>query len=247
MYFQRGLYVESEELCQQALDWISTLNDHQLRASILNTLGALQSATGELKESIKTFKLCLADFRAAGNTIRQGYVLLNIGLTLTDMGEYANAAQNLKESLAIAFTEKDLHLVEICYQNIARCHLAEKETILARSVLDTARRILPGLNSRALESELDLIDAKILRAMGDLDGADARLKETHTATKDHDLAALQADVLMEQGLLAKDKGDAQMAACKLEAASNQYQQLGVEKGFREAIEALSTIKVSISA
>jgi len=247
MYFQRGMYVESEELCQQALDWITTLNDHQLRATILNTLGAIQSATGELKESIKTFKLCLADFQASGNSIRQGYVLLNIGLSQTDMGEYANAVQNLKESLAIAFTEKDLHLVEICYQNIARCHLAEKETILARSVLDTARKILPGLNSKALEIELDLIDSKIQRAMGDLDGAEALLKVTYLATKDHDLTALQADVLLEQGLLAKDKGDTQVAVCKLDAAANQYQQLGMDKGFREAIGTLNTVQKSVNA
>lgn len=247
MYFQRGKYGEAENLCQKALEWITALNDHQLRATILNTLGAIQSTTGEQKESIKTFKLCLADFQASGNTIRQGYALLNIGLTQTDMGEYVNAIKNLKESLAIAYTEKDLHLLETCYQNIASCHLAEKETILARSVLDTARKVLPGLNSRALETELDLIDSRIQRAMGDLDGAEAMLKTTYQAAKEHDLTALQADVLFEQGLLAKDKGDAQVATCKLDAAANQYQQLGMDKGFREAIGALKSIQGNIHA
>jgi len=242
MYFQRGMYIESEELCEQALEWIATLNDHELRATILNTLGAIKSATGELKESIKTFKLCLADFQTAGNSIRQGYVLLNIGLTQTELGEYINAVHNLKESLAVAFTEKDLYLVEICYQNIARCHLAQKETILARSVLDTARKVLPGLNSKALETELDLIDCKVRRAMGDLDGAEALLRKTYRATAEHSLTALQADVLLEQGLLLKDKGDTQPAVCKLDAAAHQYQQLGMDKGFRDAIGALDSLK-----
>jgi tetratricopeptide (TPR) repeat protein len=244
MCFQRGMYAESEALCQQALEWTTTLNDHQLRATILNTLAAIKSATGDLRESIKTFKLCLADFQAAGNSLRQGYVLLNIGLTQTEMGEHFEAVQNLKEALAVAFAEKDLQLVEICYQNIARCHLARKETILARSVLTTARKILPGLNSKALEAELELIDCKILRSMGDLNEAEEKLRSTYRATVDHDLTALQADVILEQGLLLRDKGEFQSAACKLDAAAHLYQQLSMEKGFREAIAALENLKRS---
>jgi len=247
MYFQCGRYQESEELCELALEWITPLNDHELRATILNTLGAIKSATGQLKEAIKTFKLCLADFQTAGNTVRQGYALLNIGLSLTELGEYPEAVQSLKESLAIAFSQKDLNLVEICYQNIARCHLARKETIMARSVLETARKILPGLNSRALEAELDLVQCKILRAMGDIDASETLLKETYQKTSEHQLTALQADVLMEQGLLLKDKGESQVAACKLDAAAHQYQQLGMEKGFREAIMALDLLKRSAHA
>jgi len=247
MYFQRGMYQESEDLCEQALNWISTLNNHELRATILNTLAAIKSATGSLKESIKIFKLCFADFQAAGNSLRQGYVLLNIGLTQTELGDHSEAIQNLKESLAIAFHEKDLHLVEICYQNIARCHLAQKETILARSVIETARKILPGLNSRALETELHLIDCKIRRAMGDFDGAEALLKKTHEETIEYGLSALQADVLLEQGLLLKGKGESQPAVCKLDAAAHQYKQLGMEKGFREAIQALDNLKRTTNA
>jgi tetratricopeptide (TPR) repeat protein len=247
MYFQCGKYLESESLCEQALEWTATLNDHQLRATILNTLGAIKSATGLQKEAIKIFKLCLADFEAAGNCVRQGYALLNIGLALTEMGEYPEAVQYLRESLAIAFAAKDLQLVAICYQNIARCHLAQRETIMARSVLNTARKVLPGLNSRALEIELDLIDCKIMHAMGDMDGAEELLRRTHDRAADNQMTALQADVLMEQGLLLKDKGMTPPAACKLDAAAHLYRQLGMEKNFRDAILALDQLKRNANA
>lgn len=234
MCFQQGDFETAQDLCEQALELSTHLNDHQLRASILNTLAAIKSTTGDLREAIKTFKLCLADFQAAGQLLRQGHVLLNIGLTQTELGEYAEAVMNLKEALAIAFREKDLQLVEICYQNIASCHLAQKETILARSVLETARKILPGLQSAALETELDLIDCRILRAMGDLDGAEALLKNTYARAVKHNLSALQADILMEQGRLLTDKGKTRTAYAKLQAASLQYHQLGMEKDRREA-------------
>jgi len=242
MYFQRGLYQQSEELCQQALEWIATLNDHELRATVLNTLGAIKSATGELRESIKTFRLCLADFEAAGNAVRQGYVLLNIGLSQTELGEYVEAVQTLSESLAIAMHEQDLHLVEICYQNISKCHLAQKETILARSVLETARKILPGLNSKALETELCLLECKIQRVTGDVEGAEEALKATYRTAVENKLAALQADVLYEQGLLYKDMGNQDMAVCKLDAAANQYRELGIDRGFQDAVQALGQLK-----
>ncbi len=242
MYFQKGKFRDSAQLCEEALNWASQIQDHELRATILNTLAAIRSATGELEEAIQTFRLCLADFESAGNQIRQGYVLLNIGLTQTELADYQAAVASLNRALAIALDEKDLSLVEICYQNIAKCYLAQKETTMARSVLDTARKILPGLNSRALTAELNLIDCKILRSSGDLEKAQQLLGETYRMAIDNNMTALEADVLFEQGLLFKDKGEFEIAISKLDAAANLYRQNGVDKGFKESIQTLEYLK-----
>lgn len=236
--FQQGQYQQSRELCELALDWASQTNNHELRATILNTLAAVQSASGDFAEALKAFKLCLADFQASGNLIRQGYVQLNLGLTHMELEQYGDATYHLNESLAIALSEKDLHLVEICYQNIARCYLEQREARLADSVLKTARKILPGLNSQALETELSLLEARMLRVMGDLTAAEERLEQTYRMALEHNLAALQADVLCEQGLLFRELGNTALAACKLHVASREYRRLGMDKGFRRAVEAL---------
>ncbi len=241
LHFQKGAYLNAEELCNQALDWASTSNDYELRATILNTIAAIKSATGELQEALKTFKLCLADFQSAGNTIRQGNVLLNIGLTHTELGEYGDAIVSLNQALAIALEVKDLTLVEICYQNISKCHLKLNDTILAKSVIDTARKILPGLNSKALECELNVIDAKILRMMGNLSAAEELLDKTHVMAMEHNLTALTADILLEQGVVARGQGTPEPARVKLDAAAKLYQQLGVEKGFKDAVQALNDL------
>ena len=246
MQFQKGKYEQSESLCEQALEWASDAADYELRATILNTMGAIKSATGDFRESIKIFKLCLADFRSAGNLIRQGYVLLNIGLTQTELSEYIDAVGSLEQALAIALDAKDLHLVEICYQNISKCHLARQDTNLAKSVIDTARKILPGLNSKALETELNLIDCRIMRAMGDIDGAHELLERTYRLAVDNKQQALQADLLFEQGMLEKDRGHTDTAISKLDAAVSQYRQIGMEKGFKEAVDILSRLKGSVN-
>jgi tetratricopeptide (TPR) repeat protein len=242
MYFQKGRFRESEDLCQQALEWASAINDRQMRATILNTLGAIKSANGDYREAIKTLRLCLADFHSSGNRIRQGYVLLNIGLTQIEISDFAEAIGSLNQALAIALEEKDLNLVEICYQNISKCYLAQKETNLAKSVIDTARKILPGLNSKALEAELNIIDSSILRLTGDTKGAAKLLEETHELTVEHKLTALQADVLLEQGLLEREKGHNDLAVAKLDAAANQFRQVGLDQGFRKAVQALENLK-----
>ncbi len=241
-YFQQGEYLRSEELCQQALQWATETSNYQLRATILNTLGAIKSATGEHREAIQVLKLCLADFESSGNSIRQGYVLLNLGLTFTELSEYSEAVNSLNQSLAIALSEKDLNLVEICYQNIAKCYFAQKQTSLAKSVIDTARKILPGLNSQALTTELNLIDCRILRAMGHVKAADELLEKTARMAQENKLTALEAEVLFEQGLLAKDIGTAGMAAVKLDAAASLFRQIGLDKQFQMVIRTLNQLK-----
>jgi len=247
LYFQRGMYSHVEQHCQQALEWTSHTNDHELRATILNTMAAAKSATGEHKESLKIFNLCLSDFRAAGNTIRQGYVLLNIGLTQIELENFQEALQNLNEALSIALKEKDLHLVEICYQNISKCYLEQKETGLAKSVIDTARKFLPGLNSKAVEAELNLIDGKIMRIMGNYEAANEILELTLKMTQQHKLSALMADILFEQGKVAREIGKLDMARSKIDTAAFNYKKIGMEKNFKQAVKLLSNLEKDINA
>jgi tetratricopeptide (TPR) repeat protein len=242
LYFQKGMYQHAEQFCNQALEFSTHTNDHELRATILNTLAAIKSATGDLKEALKMFRLCLSDFQAAGNVIRQGYVLLNMGLTQIELVDFNDAIQKLNEALTIAFIEKDLHLVEICYQNISKCYLEQKETTLAKSVIDTARKFLPGLNSKALEAELNLIDGRILRILGHLEAAEKIIDSTLRAAIENGLAALQADLLYEQGLVAKDSGKIDIARAKIDSAACQYHKLGMEKSFKQSVNMLSQME-----
>jgi tetratricopeptide (TPR) repeat protein len=242
MYFQQGKYDDATEFCEQALEWASIINNYELRATIFNTLGAIKSATGELAESIKIFKLCLADFQSVGNAIRQGYVLLNIGLTQTELKQYAEAVISLNQSLAIALEEKDLSLVEICYQNIAKCYMAQDEIHLAKSVLDTARKILPGLISKALETELNYIDGQICRMLGDYRQARSLLEEAFWMAEDNKMTSLTADILKEQALLAQEEGNSTKAESYLSKAIREYNNLNMPKAVEKAQQEMASLK-----
>jgi len=242
LLFQQGEFKKSEGLCRQALEWATKSGNHELRATILNTMAAIESSTGRPAEALKTFKLCLADFQASGNRIRQGYVLLNIGLTQTELRQFDAATVSLNDALAIALTEQDLNLVEICYQNISRCYLDQKEIQLARSVTETARKILPGLNSQALETELNLIDCRILRLMGNHAAAEELVARSLRMAEEHSLAALHADLLMEYANLERDTGRMELALSHYECSARSYRKLGMDKGYQEAIRAAEQTK-----
>lgn len=242
MMFQKGDYKLSEELCEQALEWASMIQDYELRASIFNTSGAIKSTMGDMKEAIKTFKLCLSDFESAGNQIRQGYVLLNIGLAHTELEEYAQALDSLNKALAISLREKDLNLVEICYINIAKCYLGQNETTLTLAVMDTAQKILPGLNSRSLECELNLLQGRVARMMGDLDRAESILQSVHTKTIQHQLTALTPEIMFELGLAAMARGQYELARTRVDSAANQFKSLGIDKLFRKSVDLLSKLR-----
>lgn len=241
MMFQKGDYRISEELCEQALEWASTIQDYELRASIFNTMGTIKSATGEMNEAIKTFKLCLSDFESSGNQIRQGYVLLNIGLAQIELGEGTSALDSLNRALAIALHERDLSLVEICYLNIAKCYLGQKESSLALSVLTTAEKILPGLDSPNLECELGLLQGRTARMMGDLDQAEAILQSTHSKTIAFQLSALTPEVMYELGKASLACGKYELARSRVEAAASQFKKVGLDKLFQEAVDLLTKL------
>jgi len=241
MHFQKGEYSNADNLCRQALEWTADLEDSELRATILNTMAAVKSAIGEYKHSISLFRLCLSDFRSANNTTRQGHVLLNIGLTLTKLGEFDQAIVDLTEALNIALEVQDLQLVEICYQNIARNHLEQGDALLARSILDTARRILKALNNPSLECELDLIDCRVKRKLGDNSGAASLLEEARGKAISHGLSALEADFLFEEGALARADGNIERATSKLQSALSQYDSLGIIEGSMKARKALKAL------
>ena len=242
MNFQKGNFKKSESLCEIALDYATVVNDYQLRATVLNTLAAIKSATGEFQEAIKILKLCLSDFESSGNKIRQGYVLLNIGLTQIEIADYHTAINSLNQALAIALSERDQSLLEICYQNISKCYIAQKEYSLARSVIDTARKILPGLNSKGLEIELNIIECRVLRVTGDLEQAQLLCERSYQMAKENQQLALEGELLFEQALLEKEIGHTEIAVAKLNASITIFKEIGMEKNLREAVMELENIK-----
>ena len=242
MNFQKGNFKEAENLCEIALDYASKDSDYEIRATIFNTLGAIKSVTGELEEAIKILKLCLADFESADNTIRQGHVILNIGLTYIELSDYQQAIQYFNKSLAIALEIRDQNLLEICYQNIAKCYFEQKELSLARAVIKTARKILPGLNSKSLTIELNLLEGKILMLSGNQIGAESILNDAYKAAIESNQKALEADILIELGILSKEQNKAGKANSHVKAAMLIYKEIGMEGGFKKAVQILESLK-----
>jgi tetratricopeptide (TPR) repeat protein len=241
MKFQLGNLTDSYSLCETAIDWATKSGDFQLRATILNTQGAIKSMEGKPKESIQVFRLCLSDFRRSGNQLRQAYVLHNIGLAQTEIGQYQEAKSSLEEALAIALENRDLNLVELCYQNMAKLYLRMGDLMAARSLIKSARDLLDTLKSPALETDLDIIDAESCRRTGDPDQAERILENGLTKARQNGLVEHEAELLYESGLVSANRGQWDRARSRLEAAIILFKKTG-SGGLKKAVEKLKTLE-----
>jgi tetratricopeptide (TPR) repeat protein len=240
MKFQMGQFSDSYSLCETAVEWATKSGDFQLRATILNTQGAIKSVEGKAKESIQVFQLCLSDFRRSGNKLRQAYILHNIGLAQIETGQYTEAKASLEEALSLAYSNRDLTLVELCYQNIAKLHLLKGDLVAARSLVKSAREIAEMLKSPALDVDLDIVEATVSRRSGDFVATQRLLGKALDAARNNSLAQHEAEILYECGLTALEQGHGHVARTQLEAAIALFQRTG-GGGLKKAVEKLKAL------
>lgn len=224
--FQLGQFADSYSLCERAIDCASKSEDFQLRATILNTQGAIRSMEGNHEESIRIFKLCLSDFRRSGNTLHQAYVVHNIGLAQLEIGQLQESKKNLEEALVLALEQKDTNLVEMCYQNIARLHLKSGDVVAARSLIRVAKDLARFLKSPNLDVDLALIEARSFRLSADLEQSEKVLRKALEKARKHNLIQHEAELLLEAGDLASERGDLDLARSRLEAAIALFRKTG---------------------
>jgi len=241
--FQLGRFAESDDLCEKAVDWATKSGDFQLRATILNTQGAIKSIEGKHKESLKIFKLCLSDFQKAGNKLRQAYVLHNIGLAHYELNEYYKSKSSFEEALMLAMEAHDTSLVEICYQNFAKLYLKLGDIVAARSLIVLAQELLGTLKSPALTADLAIIEATAFRVSGDTARAGDILDKALEKARNNNLLQHEAEILYESGQVALERGNPEVAKSRFEAAIRLLKQTGGAQ-LKEAVNKLKNLETA---
>jgi len=243
MKFQLGQFDDSNSLCRRAIDWATKSGDFNLRATILNTQGAIKSIRGEQKESIKIFNLCLSDFRRSDNKSHQAHILHNIGLAQMEIGAYIESRKAFEEALVLALELKNTNLVQICYHNMARLYLKLSDIIAARSLVKAARELLRTTQSPYLEADLAMVDADVRRLSGDLDKADEILSKALTLARDNNLIQQEAEILYESGIVAIERGEISIARSRLDAAITLLKKTGGTQ-LKKAVAKLKNLETS---
>ncbi len=239
--FQLGRFAESDTLCEKAVDWATKAGDFQLRATILNTQGAIKSIEGKHRDAIKVFKLCLSDFRKSGNKLRQAYVLHNIGLAHYELGEFEKSKTSFEEALMLAMESRDTSLVEICYQNFAKLYLKLGDIVAARSLIVLAQELLGTVKSPALTADLAIVEATAYRVSGDPAKAGDILDKALEKARENNLLQHEAEILHESGQVALERGQTDLAKSRLEAAIKLFRQTGGAQ-LSEAVNKLKNLE-----
>ena len=182
-----------------------------VQADILTVLGRIYRRMGVFDRAQVLLEQALAVGQRAygGDDLRVAQTLNDLGVLLTDKGDYAGAARHLEQALSIRRTrlgpqhaDVAVTLVELgrVYQDLGFNQRADP---LLRESLDIRRRVL-GEDHRETAVSLSAV-ASVLRLNGDLTGAETLLRRSlelnrktrgeyhaNTGSSLHDLAVVTA-------------------------------------------------------
>ncbi len=100
-FFASDSYAHAVEKLQAALACYDLLDDHDGKASTLNTLASVYHAQGRYPEALARYHQALPILRQLGDLKGEARLLTNMGLVYTDHGRYAEAMTRFEQALTM--------------------------------------------------------------------------------------------------------------------------------------------------
>jgi predicted ATPase/DNA-binding XRE family transcriptional regulator len=215
-WYRRGYYALGREMLTAALALPSA--DPAARANALNGLAAFCLIYEDYAANFAAHEQGLALRRQLGDANGVATVLHNMGLTAFFMGDYARAAAQLEESIAIS-PESD--------PTSAYAHLG----LIAQETHDpaTARRWLALAYDGAMRTSAAWMQAfvmnylaDVLRELGELDEAERLATDSLRLFTEMDDTHYRPDAQITLAQIALNRGDTAAAAALADLAAAQY-------------------------
>jgi tetratricopeptide (TPR) repeat protein len=152
---ERGLYADSQQYLQRALDLATPLNDAVETGRILNALGSVALYVGEFVEASRYFQQYLDLMESHGEVSKVCHALLSLGECLISLQAYDDAERHLQRAVSLCRTLAFQRLLGVGLLTLgslatARGRLVEARHYLVEGLdavraLGVQRQIVPGL------------------------------------------------------------------------------------------------------
>jgi predicted ATPase/DNA-binding SARP family transcriptional activator/tetratricopeptide (TPR) repeat protein len=223
-------------LAEQALDGFQAVGDQRGRAYLLFVLGMAARFRGQLDEAAGRYQEALTAARQAGPTWVTCSTLIELGSLAALQGEDARADELHDEAAALARRvgmRRGIAHVSNETGLVARARgQPERALALHRQALAIHRALLPTRVARTL-GQLGCTEARL----GDLDAAEAHLREAATIVLATPQPPTTALLLVGFAWVAAGRGDPELAARLLGAAAATRDRVGVPAAGAEQQEA----------
>jgi serine phosphatase RsbU (regulator of sigma subunit) len=204
-YWSNNSSKEAAEYFQQSIKINEKIGNKNGIKTLNNYLGIIYSEANEYSSAIEYFKTCLKIDRANVKRAEIAYDLVNIGVTLQNLKDYAESNKVLEEAKDITTELNDLKSLKSCYGMLAENY--EKLGNSAKSLEYSG--LFNTLQKHFQQQELDLADQKTKTAEAEKMAKESQLQSTYDTL--NQVMQVSRERQMQINLLNKEKELQQLA------------------------------------
>jgi putative nucleotidyltransferase with HDIG domain len=223
VYVELGEFEEAELNYSEAIDMAEEIGEDILYADLVNNLGAIMNMKGNGEKALELYRKSLKIYQEHDQTRKNAYTMNNIAITLNEQGVNDEAFEYFQKAYDIAVSIKDSSLKLIVDINLADLYLKKGDTELAKEHCHTAEKFLLDaelINGNLVEAKK--IAGKIAYHEQEFDAAMKYYCEAVDISRQIGTQYLEAEALMERGVLCRAMGKHIVALSDLESSYHIY-------------------------
>ena len=205
LYWSANSSKEAAEYFKQSISLNEKIGNKNGIKTLNNYLGIIYSEANDYNSALEFFKNCLKIDRGAGKKAEVGYDLVNIGVTLQNLKNYAESNKILEEAKDITTELNDLKSLKSCYGMLAENY--EKLGNSSKSLEYSA--LFNTLQKHFQQQELDLADQRTKVVEAEKMVKETQLQNTYDTL--NQVMQVSRERQMQINLLNKEKELQQLA------------------------------------
>lgn len=243
-WFQRCYFSEAEKYINLALklEYTHTQKDVQILAIVYELKGTLQWMRSDFAGAVDSHKICLSLFEKAGNKIRSGRSMVNLGVNLDSIGDFAQAGIYYEKGLALAQQEGDLWSELRVKNNMgSHYHHSLKDPDRALACWQSALAIAESLHGYFESATIRFNMACLFYSAGDFERTTPILTDAIQIARDHQFPQMLAATCGLQAMVAVERKDFSAASILFLEAFEISHTTGFPDLLYELIEGIASL------
>lgn len=229
VYVELGEFEEAELTYDEAIKTARETGDRLLYADLINNLGTIMNMRGNWRRALELYRESLLIYEAGQEIRKRAYTENNLAITLSEQGMNDEAFEYFKKAHETGTNINDATLILIVDINLADLYIKRGQLSEAEYHCQKAHRYLLDsslVNGNLVETKK--IFGKIARHRKDHKAALDFFEEGLTISREIGAKFLEAEVLMERGIVLRDMDRHLDSLADLEASYHIYNQLKAE-------------------
>jgi len=243
VYVELGEFEEAEGTYAEAIEAAGDIEDKMIYADLVNNLGTIMNMRGNQQRALELYRESLKIYKSLNEVRKSAYTTNNMAITLAEQGQNNEALEYFESAYEIATSMRDAPLVMIVDINLADLYLKKSNVDEAKEHCARAEKHMVEaklINGHLVETKK--ITGKIAVYEKDYDEAQRIFSEALEISREIGAKYLEAEVLMERGILYRTMDKHFDSLTDLEATYHIYTSVKADGKREQTEEVINSIE-----